>query len=93
VAAGSYYDGTSEGKESGWYQLYSDTLTPYPAPAALLEHCAPPKPRESIAKIGTRDFGDAKKLYKWMAEMKPFNRMKIGAMPAWLRNSNSATPA
>jgi len=39
VAAGSYYDGTAKGEESGPYSLLSDAA-PYPAPAALIEHCA-----------------------------------------------------
>ena len=67
VAAGSYYDGTAKGEESGYYTIYPNA-SPYPAPAALLEHCAPPKPRENVAKIGTHDFIDAKKLYEWMGD-------------------------
>ena len=68
VAAGSYYDGTAKGEESGWYQLYPNAAAPYAAPQGLLDHCAPPKPRENVAKIGVHDFGDAKKLYQWMAD-------------------------
>ena len=70
VAAGSFYDGSTATppEESGSYQLYSETFAPYSAPGALLEHCAPAKPRENVAKIGTHDFDDVAKLYSWMAE-------------------------
>lgn len=68
VTAGSYYDGTAKGEQSGWYQLFGDGAPPHPAPQALLDHCAPPKPREASAHVGTHDFSDTKALYQWMAE-------------------------
>lgn len=69
VTAGSYYDGTAKGEQSGWYQLFANpSAPPHPAPQALLDHCAPPKPREASAHVGTHDFDDTKALYQWMAE-------------------------
>lgn len=68
VAAGSYYDGTEKNDAPGWYQLFDNAAPPHPAPPALLDHCAPAKPREVTTGIGTHDFGDTKALYKWMAE-------------------------
>jgi hypothetical protein len=36
VAPGSYYDGTAEGRQSGWYTMLSDA-PPHPAPATVLK--------------------------------------------------------
>lgn len=65
VTAGSYYDGTSEGKESGPYILLSDT-PPYPAPTALVEYCSP-GPTGTATGVGTRYTPDIEALIKWMA--------------------------
>src|SRR6185369_4804497 len=50
VAAGSYYDGTAKGEESGAYLLMSSS-PPHPCPQALLDHCtrAPRKPLSQSA--------------------------------------------
>ena len=53
VAPGSYFDGTSEGKQSGWYTMLSDA-PPHPMPDALLALCTR-KPREE-AGPGSDDF-------------------------------------
>jgi hypothetical protein len=68
VAAGSFYDGTAKGEESGPYVLMSDAA-PYPAPAGLIEYCT--RRPIDIAKSGTtppgsRDKGDVAGLLDWM---------------------------
>lgn len=73
VAAGSYYDGTEKNDAPGWYQLYDGAAAPHPAPAALLEHCAPAKPREHVAKLGSRDRDDVGKLIDWLNQRGGFD--------------------
>lgn len=68
VAAGSYYDGSEKNDAPGHYQLFDNAAPPHAAPPALIEHCAPPKRRETSANVGTHDFDDTKALYQWMAE-------------------------
>ena len=69
VAAGSYYDGTAKGEQSGPYLLLSHA-PPHPCPEALLAHCtrAPRADRLVAAPTGQYDFEDVKKLYAWMTE-------------------------
>src|SRR5438874_6698094 len=67
VAAGSYYDGAEKGDAPGYYTLTSD-VPPHPAPQALIEHCSPAKPRESVTKIGSHDHGDVGALVNWLNE-------------------------
>lgn len=72
VAAGSFYDGTAKGETSGPYVLLSD-VAPYPAPAALIEHCTRrAAPTESVSRIGTRDKGDVAALLLWLNERGAF---------------------
>lgn len=68
VAAGSYYDGTAKGEQSGPYVLLPDAM-PHPAPPALLTACARAVPRDSIGcGVDTYDFNDAMAFYQWMAD-------------------------
>lgn len=72
VAAGSFYDGTARSEESGPYVLLSDAA-PYPAPAALLEHCTRAEPSASaVSKVGERDRGDVAALLAWLTERDAF---------------------
>jgi hypothetical protein len=73
VAAGGYYDGTEKNDAPGWYQLFENAPAPHPAPAALLEHCAPAKPRDTVAKIGTHDRGDVGNLIGWLNQHSGFD--------------------
>lgn len=73
VTAGSYYDGTAKNEESGWYQLFENPAPPHPAPAALVEYCAPVKPREHVAKVGSHDRGDVAKLVDFLNERSGFD--------------------
>jgi predicted P-loop ATPase len=73
VAAGSFYDGTPKGEESGPYMLLSD-VAPYPAPSALVQHCTRKERMPgSVPGIGSRDAGDVANLVKWLAERDQFN--------------------
>lgn len=74
VAAGSYYDGTAKGEESGYYTLLSDAA-PYPAPVALVEHCTrrAADPLKSGAVPGSRDKGDTAALIDWLNEREMFD--------------------
>lgn len=67
VAAGSYYDGTAKGEQSGPYLLMSDAA-PYPAPAALVAHCTrAPVSRVAASTLpGSRDKGDVAALLVWL---------------------------
>jgi hypothetical protein len=66
VAAGGYYDGTEKNDAPGHYQLFANAGAPHPAPPALIEHCSPAKPRDTVAKIGTHDRGDVGGLVNWL---------------------------
>lgn len=73
VAAGSYYDGTAKGEESGSYLLLSNA-PPYPAPAALVEHCTRRLTKPSSAALpGSRDKGDVAALLVWLNERDAFS--------------------
>lgn len=73
VAAGSYYDGTAKGEASGSYALLSDA-PPYPAPAALIEHCQRAEPAASLStRLGDRDPNDVAALVRWLAERDQFS--------------------
>lgn len=57
----------------GPYLLLSDA-PPYPAPAALLEHCTRrAAPATNPAALGTRDRGDVAALITWLAERAAFS--------------------
>jgi Virulence-associated protein E/Bifunctional DNA primase/polymerase, N-terminal/Primase C terminal 2 (PriCT-2) len=73
VAAGSYYDGTARGEQSGPYLLMS-AAAPHAAPAALVEHCtrAPLRPTSTNALPGSRDKGDVAALLLWLNEKDAF---------------------
>jgi hypothetical protein len=71
VAAGSFYDGTARGEESGAYKLLSDTA-PYPAPAALIARCTPAARVDRLTKPGDRDRNDVAALVTWLAEREQF---------------------
>ncbi len=73
VAAGSYYDGTPKGEESGPYLLLSRT-PPHPAPTALIEHCTRPPPSRTLAALptGGRDVGDTAALLVWLTDKGAF---------------------
>lgn len=65
VCAGSIYNDQP-------YLLLTDAA-PYPAPAALLAHCAPSAPRASgAAVIGSLDKSEVETLIKWMTERDAF---------------------
>jgi bifunctional DNA primase/polymerase-like protein/AAA domain-containing protein/primase-like protein len=67
VAPGSYFDGTSEGKQSGWYTMLSDA-PPHTMPAALIALCArKPRKMDGASLPGTHDAGDVAALLTWMA--------------------------
>lgn len=53
VAAGSFYNGAPKGEVSGRYTLEPDALPPYPAPAALLEHCKRITPERAVKATRT----------------------------------------
>lgn len=73
VAAGSYYDGTAKGEQSGAYLLMSDNA-PHPAPAALLAACARVMPKTNgVSLAGSRDRGDVAALLLWMSEKEMFS--------------------
>lgn len=68
VAAGSYYDGTARGEQSGPYLLMGDA-PPHPCPDAILAHCTRvARPRLGVVKVGTYDLKDVTALYRWLAE-------------------------
>lgn len=66
VAAGSHFEGLP-------YTLLSDA-PPYPAPAALVEHCTrrPADPARIAAPVGARDAGDVAALLNWLNERGAF---------------------
>ena len=73
VAAGSFYDGTAKGEQSGPYLLMSDA-PPHPAPAALIQHCTRRAPRIATGTpIGSRDAGDVAELLTWLNERDAFS--------------------
>lgn len=72
VAAGSYYDGTAKGEQSGHYVLFPDTAPPHPCPPALLEHCTRIERTISATPPGSRDKGDVAALLTWLAERDAF---------------------
>jgi hypothetical protein len=67
IAAGSFYDGTAKGEESGHYQLFDSTRPLHVAPQALIDHCMPVV-REASDKVGKLDFEHCKKLYQWLGD-------------------------
>jgi hypothetical protein len=68
VAAGSYFDGTPEGKPSGTYSFNDAPL--YEAPQTVLKFCtrAPASEQTTATEPFGYDFDDCKALYKWMAD-------------------------
>jgi hypothetical protein len=72
VAAGSYYDGTARGEESGWYQLFDNAPAPHPAPQALIDHCTRPE-RTAVAKVGNLDKGGVAGMLDWLNERDVFD--------------------
>ncbi|HWK96175.1 MAG TPA: VapE domain-containing protein [Pseudolabrys sp.] len=71
IAAGSYYDGSAKGEESGYYTLLAD-VDPYPAPAALVEHCTRRAVAEVIAPPVELDRNDIAEMLQWMATRDAF---------------------
>jgi AAA domain/Bifunctional DNA primase/polymerase, N-terminal/Primase C terminal 2 (PriCT-2) len=72
VAPGSYFDGTSEGKQSGWYTMLSDA-PPHTMPAALIALCTrKPRKVDGALPAGTHDASDTAELLTWMAEREMF---------------------
>ena len=71
VAAGSYYDGTAKGEESGSYLFLSDAA-PYPAPAALIRHAARPEPVPATAKIGGYNIADVAGMFTFLDQKEAF---------------------
>lgn len=67
VAAGSYYDGTAKGEQSGHYSLLGD-VSPHPAPAALIEACGRANRQNVTVRIGFADPNDTARVLEWMAE-------------------------
>jgi predicted P-loop ATPase len=67
IAAGSYYDGTAKGEESGHYLLMGNAA-PHPAPAALVAHCTrrAAGATTSGAGIGTTDPAAIRSMLEWM---------------------------
>lgn len=71
VAAGSYYDGTARGEESGHYVLLSGDAALPEAPAALIDHCRRVE-RVSVVRTGTYDPADVAVMLRWLAERDAF---------------------
>jgi P4 family phage/plasmid primase-like protien len=71
VAAGSYYDGTAKGEQSGPYALLHDS-PPYLAPDALVKHCTRAERTTAAPVTGSRNPGDTAALIKWLAERSAF---------------------
>lgn len=72
VAAGSYYDGTAEGKASGHYQLLSDAA-PHVAPSALTEAVSRHVRSNTAIAAGRADPRDTARVLEWMAENNSFD--------------------
>lgn len=71
VAAGSFYDGTTKGEQSGPYVLLNDGPL-QEAPAALIAHCTRRSSTNtnSGAGIGTTDPSSIRDLVEWLVENK-----------------------
>ncbi len=67
VAAGSFYDGTARGEQSGHYRLRDDAAAPYPLPAALIDACRRAE-RTAAVRAGIADPDHTEKVLHWMAE-------------------------
>jgi len=68
VAPGSYFDGTAEGKQSGWYTTLSDT-PPHPMPAALIALCTRKPRKEAGPGSGDFSFADMDRRCTYLAEV------------------------
>ncbi|KRQ11890.1 hypothetical protein AOQ73_05645 [Bradyrhizobium pachyrhizi] len=66
VTAGSYYDGTAKGEESGWYQLFANPAPPHTAPQALIDHCTRVERVAPSATLGLHDKRDVAGLVDWL---------------------------
>ena len=73
VAAGGYYDGTGKSPIAGHYQLFPGVTGTHIAPQALLDHCAPPPPREATTALGSHDKRDVAGLVDWLNERSGFD--------------------
>lgn len=71
VAAGSHYDGTAKGEESGTYVAMNDA-PPYAAPQALLDACRRNVRTSSGPRPGDRDRDDVAALITWLTERDEF---------------------
>lgn len=73
VAAGSYYDGTARGEQSGSYILLTDA-PPHAAPDALIQACtrATRTQPSSSSRAGSADVADTQRVLEWMAEHDAF---------------------
>lgn len=72
VAAGSYYDGTAKGEQSGPYLLMSNDA-PHPVPSVLIEHCRRSSAAHSSSiGVGTYDLADVSALVQWLTEKDAF---------------------
>lgn len=67
VAAGSYYDGTARGEQSGPYVLLPDAPPPHPCPGGLLEALARPVVMATPAAAGQSDPVDLAALVDFLA--------------------------
>jgi predicted P-loop ATPase len=72
VAAGSYYDGTAKGEQSGRYTLVHDA-EPYPAPDGLIAHCTRPAAIHTPTAAGDRDVTQTTALVAFLADRGEFD--------------------
>lgn len=73
VAPGSYFDGASSGKPSGYYTFHADAPL-YEAPQAVMKFCTrAPVESAPVAKVGNYDRGDVGNLVKWLTERGEFD--------------------
>jgi RecA-family ATPase len=68
VAPGSYFDGTAEGKQSGWYMMLSEA-PPHPMPDALLALCTRKPRKEAGPGSGDFSFADMARRCTHLAEV------------------------
>jgi hypothetical protein len=70
VAPGSFFAGDRDNQKPSGHYTFNPAAAMYEAPQAVLDICkpVPRKPRDTVTKIGTLDFEDTKRLYKWLAE-------------------------
>jgi hypothetical protein len=70
VAPGSFFKGDQENQKPSGHYTFKPGAAIYEAPQAVLDICkpVPRKPSDTVTKVGTLDFEDTKRLYKWLAE-------------------------